>query len=75
MTLFDFYTNGDSITWGLPGYILLVSCISVIGKKVGIKLFFSRKRYTQKKYYLRRLISAVSYHIIHEYTVTKVHIK
>ena len=30
---FDFYTNGQSIEWGLPGYILLVSYISVTGKK------------------------------------------
>ena len=39
--LFDFYTNRYSIKCGIPGYILLVSCISVIWEKVGIKLVFS----------------------------------
>ena len=58
--------------WGLPGYILLVSCISVTAKKVGAKLVDSRKRYTQKKCYTRLLISFASYHMIHDYTSTKV---
>ena len=49
---FDFYTNGQSIEWGLPGYILLVSYISVTGKKVGNKLVFFGKD-TLKKNIIR----------------------
>ena len=41
-----------SITWGLPGYILLVSHILVLLEKSWIKLVSSWKRYTQKKLYV-----------------------
>ena len=39
------------------GHILIVLYFSAIGKKIEIKLVFYRKRYSRKKYYMRRLVS------------------
>ena len=60
--------------WGLSTYITLILVISIIGKRVGIRLFFCRNSYTFQKFTMDHILFP-TYHMIQEYISGKVHIK
>ena len=48
--------------WGLSTYITLILVISIIGKRVGIRLFFCRNSYTFQKFTMDHILfSYLSY--------------
>ena len=72
---FKFYIGWNSLTWGLPTYILLRLSIRIIGKIAETKLiFFAGKNILYKNTQPRVFFCLFTiYHMIYRHTLNKVH--